>query len=694
MKKKLLFLAIMLLSMAGSMKAQVITIEGDQSQTTTYAPFYGYYRYCYTQMIYTADEVGAACDIYGIGFHAQTTTQQNRYVQIWLAPYAGTTLTSWKEILDSGAKLVYKGLYTSGSNDWSSVTFTSPFHHNTGEGVLVIVNDVTGAYLTSGYPHFYTNSTDRTLYAYRDDQPYVPYTITSSSPIPSATLRPDVKFYTTGPASISYKTVQAPFNEDFEGTPRGIDTLWPSVNDYNVYWMTDPVASIDDHLGSTENPTKFAKFHHISFQNRVGSLISPLVQTDDGVLRLSFKYICPQYVSDRDTLKVYYRTSTTGNWQLLMDTDGEAINSWTNATYDIFATSAQVKFEAHTGWGYGTGIDNVSITGIPLTVTIDGPDRGGIGNPLTFKAVGPEDATYTWTFTGATTPSATGQNVNVTYNAEGTYTIVLVAAYGSSVVTATKQVSIFDCSTVTEFPFVESFEDGLGCWEIIDADGDGHGWRLRSTSSYVSPSPHTGSEAIQSDSWLPSIGGVHPDNWIISRKIHLPSLTAQINWWEAAQSSNIGDIEDHYGLYVSTTGTNPEDFNLVWEGQPQECQTWVEHSMLLNPYCGQDVYIAFRHFNTYNEYALILDDIKVTGTVGIEDFEKAQLQVWPNPTNGLVHITSNELVKNVEVYNVQGALVKSVREENVIDLSGQSAGIYMLRITTESTTSVQRVVVR
>ena len=95
MKKKLLFLAIMLLTMAGGMKAQVITIEGDQSQTTDYAPFYGGYNYCYTQMIYTADEVGAECDIYGIGFHAQSTIQKKRYVQIWLAPYTGTTLTAW-----------------------------------------------------------------------------------------------------------------------------------------------------------------------------------------------------------------------------------------------------------------------------------------------------------------------------------------------------------------------------------------------------------------------------------------------------------------------------------------------------------------------------------------------------------------------------------------------------------------------
>ena len=71
-----------------------------------------------------------------------------------------------------------------------------------------------------------------------------------------------------------------------------------------------------------------------------------------------------------------------------------------------------------------------------------------------------------------------------------------------------------------------------------------------------------------------------------------------------------------------------------------------------------------------------------------------QVSVWPNPTTGLVNISSTEPVKTVEVYNVQGALVKSVSGESTLDLRNQPVGVYMVRVTTESTTSVQRVVLR
>lgn len=685
MNKKVLFLAVLLLAMVSGLRSQnVITIEGDQSATTSNAPISTLYNYSYAQMIYSGDEVGGECDIYGIGFHAQNETSRNRYVQIWLAPYSGS-LSTWQPVVGNGAKLVYSGLYTTGSNDWSNVTFTSPFHHNAGEGVLVIVNDVTGTW--PGTTYFYANTSDTAIYVRQDSEHYVPYLVTSELSS-SKTIRPDVKFYTSGPASIDYATVTAPFTEDFEGTPRKIDSLWRSVNDYNAYWMMEDAGSAETELIGT-NSTRFAKFFRFNYQHCVGSLISPLVQTNEVMLRLSFSYECVNFGVDNDTLMVYYRTSTDGDWQLLMNTDG-ANSTWTNVTFDIPSSSAQVKFEARTHYGYGTAIDNVSFQALPLSVSINSHDNAAMGTPFTLTAVGPEEATYNWTFPGANPSSATGKTVTTTWNTEGVYTVAVVATFASQTATATKQVTVLDCSTITEFPYEESFEtNGLGCWTTIDADGDGYDW------AYFSPSDascaHTGSVSIRSTSYQDGYG-LNPDNWIISPKFHLPSLSAQISWWERAHSSSW--THEHYGLYISTTGTNPENFILLWEGEPQSGASWNQRTMLLNPYCGQEVYIAFRHFDTYNQFALLLDDIVVDGTVGVEEHENVQVSVWPNPTTGLVNISSTEPVKTVEVYNVQGALVKTLSGESTLDLRNQPVGVYMVRVTTESTTSVQRVVLR
>ena len=56
--------------------------------------------------------------------------------------------------------------------------------------------------------------------------------------------------------------------------------------------------------------------------------------------------------------------------------------------------------------------------------------------------------------------------------------------------------------------------------------------------------------------------------------------------------------------------------------------------------------------------------------------------IYPNPTNGTVTIDGLE-VAEVKVYNVLGQLVKESKE-NVIDLSEQQAGIYIIKVITPS----------
>lgn len=55
--------------------------------------------------------------------------------------------------------------------------------------------------------------------------------------------------------------------------------------------------------------------------------------------------------------------------------------------------------------------------------------------------------------------------------------------------------------------------------------------------------------------------------------------------------------------------------------------------------------------------------------------------IYPNPTNGIIHI-DNE-ISYVEIYNIVGQLVTESKE-NVIDLSKQEAGTYILKVITPS----------
>jgi uncharacterized repeat protein (TIGR02543 family) len=76
-----------------------------------------------------------------------------------------------------------------------------------------------------------------------------------------------------------------------------------------------------------------------------------------------------------------------------------------------------------------------------------------------------------------------------------------------------------------------------------------------------------------------------------------------------------------------------------------------------------------------------------TGTA-IETVNTDKLQIYPNPTNGIVHI-SNADGAEIKVYSLNGELLLRTRESRV-DLSGYPSGVYLLRIGDETLKVVKK----
>lgn len=368
----------------------------------------------------------------------------------------------------------------------------------------------------------------------------------------------------------------------------------------------------------------------------------------------------------------------------------------TYTTYDQDPNSSMISVsgnwhtlsEATSGSYEGTWMikTTTSATAPAFDFILNGPASGAVGSTLTFTINGPSDATYNWTLQGATPATATGTSVSASWANAGTYTITVNGTSATSATNShTMQVTINGCQ-ITANPYNQGFEETLDdCWIMLDADGDSYTWMQN-----VRNSTHGGSGNIASASYINGVGAVEPDNWLISPKINLPAESAQISWWDYGDDNN--DYAEHYGLYVSTSGTNPSDFTLLWEGDVPSAKTWRQLTQSLNDYCGQGVYIAFRHFNCTNKYWLILDDMKVSGTgaLGINDVDQTSVNVYPNPTTGRFHITA-EGFENVEVYDVTGRNVMNT-DQSVIDLSAFANGVYTLRVNTVMGSSMQKIV--
>ena len=83
-------------------------------------------------------------------------------------------------------------------------------------------------------------------------------------------------------------------------------------------------------------------------------------------------------------------------------------------------------------------------------------------------------------------------------------------------------------------------------------------------------------------------------------------------------------------------------------------------------------------YEVYSSHWVVYKLLDLLST-GIDEFDNPS--VYPNPTNGLIYIDYE--ITNVEIYNILGQLLKETKE-NVIDLSKQEAGTYILKVITPS----------
>jgi len=82
--------------------------------------------------------------------------------------------------------------------------------------------------------------------------------------------------------------------------------------------------------------------------------------------------------------------------------------------------------------------------------------------------------------------------------------------------------------------------------------------------------------------------------------------------------------------------------------------------------------------------------------IDIEDINANNVQIYPNPTTGLIRIQNSEhSIKNVSVFDIYGreVLKQEVGSQKTdVDLSQQAKGIYIIKVRTERGVAVEKIV--
>lgn len=155
----------------------------------------------------------------------------------------------------------------------------------------------------------------------------------------------------------------------------------------------------------------------------------------------------------------------------------------------------------------------------------------------------------------------------------------------------------------------------------------------------------------------------------------LGSCEFKIQWnntqarWEFLADEGNGTFTAPLLIYYNSTGNsaapNPPANTLG---------TWIENTAITNGDCGGNLSAA---------NSIMTGDVHTT-TLGITETRmNTKIQAFPNPVADIIHISGIKDAQSVQIYNMNGQLVKSEPFSNKINISDITSGIYILRINTK-----------
>ncbi len=162
--------------------ASGVMIGDGGSSTSEYLPSYNYYNYTLSEQIYTSAELGSAGLITSIAFYnegAEKTRTYDFYMKT-TTKSSFSSKTDWITV-SSGDK-VFSGSVTMVANDWTTITFSTPFVYDGTSNVVLVADDNTGSYSQS--PHMACRvftASNQALYIYSDGENYNPLAPPTSS---------------------------------------------------------------------------------------------------------------------------------------------------------------------------------------------------------------------------------------------------------------------------------------------------------------------------------------------------------------------------------------------------------------------------------------------------------------------------------------------------------------------------------
>lgn len=290
-------------------------------------------------------------------------------------------------------------------------------------------------------------------------------------------------------ACLSWQGDAQVLSESFDSPT--LPTGW--TNEY-VHLTENWVTATENIFGTTPHSgSHMAQFEHSSF-GAITKLVTPSMDISEVNNPQVTFFLTNQKIGVVDELRVYYKTSASGEWTQIGENYNYENYPWTEITLNLPEASADyyIAFEGKFNFGGGVQIDDVTVQEGPSCLSptnLTASNR--TANSLFLSWTEPGTAT-TWNIeygpvgftpgsgtTVADTDGVIGETITG-LSANTKYDFYVNADCGSGDISAWEGPKQFSttCDPIASFPWTEGFEevespDVPECWTVIDHNDDG-----------------------------------------------------------------------------------------------------------------------------------------------------------------------------------------------------------------------------
>ncbi len=703
--------------------------------TTNLSAFNNYRSSAKVQLIYTASELQSfglrAGNITSIAFNVSSlgSSANNTNYVVNIGTTALATFSNTTFLTPTFTTCYGPSTYTHTASGWQTINFTTPYNWD-GVSNLVLEISHDGIDSSASADTYYTATTGNTvLYSYNNSTlnntlSTNRFNVQFSGQIVCSSPRVSVTATVNTPPTLTLSTSTVSI---CNGTSSSAVTLTTGGADYDTYvWSPATNVTGNSTSGWVFNPSATTTYTLTASQSS-GSLCSTSTTVTVTVNPLptaisispSPVTVCEgvvQALTSSGGASVASGSNTIGADTTVTTQNGLEPTAFNNRYEHYWMQMVFTAAELN-----AAGVQAGNINGVKFNITTIGSAtsvsdyRVYMGTTASSTLTAYVTSGLSEVFAAATYSQQLGVNTitfNTPYNWDGVSNIVLdIRSTGadstnnsSTYYTATADNKTITSVTSTTFAssnaYVASNPTGTLSLKRLNTTFD---W----TSNVANPITWSPTTNLYTD-----VSGTVPYTGTNASTVYFKSNTVGTTSYTATATSvntctQSASVSVTVTTTVAPTGTSPQTFNagqtladlvvtgsnIVWYASASEASSATNPLPSSTPLVDNTTYYATQTVSGCPSTASL--GVLVQAALNTNGFDLTKFKFYPNPVHDVLNIDYAQNISKVEVYNAVGQLV-SVRSQSgtstKVNMSGLSDGVYLIKLSSENTTQVIRVV--